>query len=386
MTSDKPLTGYAQLWGAIIRPPRQHYDVSDLGPSSFTLRGREYHRTDLTILNPHGQVLHCSHFEPEESTRVADMLPCVIYLHGNCSSRLETLDILEVLLPMHITVFAFDFAGSGMSDGEYISLGWYEREDLGMVIEHLRYSGRTNHIGLWGRSMGAVTALLYAPTDPELAGIVLDSAFSSLPELAQELAGSHSSVPAFLISAGMSLVRNSIKKKIGLDINELKPIHYAPQSLVPALFIAADMDTLVKPYHTRLLYSAYAGRKKLVTVAGEHNGERPQSAIDQVQKFFCHVLRCHSLPSARTPTNSGLSFHLSRASTQGSSGLSDGFAKLAREADVNELLAAMLQEIKDLKETSDSVDLLGLGNGNPPPPPVQPTNPTPPNCTNLLDL
>jgi alpha/beta superfamily hydrolase len=61
-------------------------------------------------------------------------MPCVIYLHGNASSRLEVLTYLKYLLPLNITVFAFDFTGSGNSDGKYISLGYHEREDLKIVI------------------------------------------------------------------------------------------------------------------------------------------------------------------------------------------------------------------------------------------------------------
>jgi hypothetical protein len=41
-------------------------------------------------------------------------------------------------------------------------------------------------------------------------------------------------------------------------------------------------------------------------------------------------------------------------------GSSGGFAQVTKEADVNELLAAMLEEIKELQETPESVDLLGL--------------------------
>ena len=36
-------------------------------------------------------------------------------------------------------VFCFDFAGSGLSDGEYVSLGYWEKEDLAKVIEYLRF-------------------------------------------------------------------------------------------------------------------------------------------------------------------------------------------------------------------------------------------------------
>lgn len=43
-------------------------------------------------------------------------------------------------------------------------------------------------IALWGRSMGAVAALLYCHKDPAVAGVVVDSPFSSLPVLCSELA------------------------------------------------------------------------------------------------------------------------------------------------------------------------------------------------------
>ena len=33
-------------------------------------------------------------------------------------------------LSLGATFLAFDFAGSGLSDGEYVSLGAYERDDL----------------------------------------------------------------------------------------------------------------------------------------------------------------------------------------------------------------------------------------------------------------
>lgn len=109
-------------------------------------------------------------------------------MHGNSSSRLEALETLNYLLPSNITVFCFDFAGCGNSEGEYISLGWHERDDLEIIIEYLRRNRRVLTLGLWGRSMGAVTALLHADRDPSIAGIVLDSPFSNMKLLVNELA------------------------------------------------------------------------------------------------------------------------------------------------------------------------------------------------------
>ena len=44
--------------------------------------------------------------------------------------------------------------GCGISEGEYISLGYYERNDLDCVIQYLRDHKDVSTIGLWGRSMG----------------------------------------------------------------------------------------------------------------------------------------------------------------------------------------------------------------------------------------
>jgi fermentation-respiration switch protein FrsA (DUF1100 family) len=53
-----------------------------------------------------------------------------------------------------------------------VTLGAHEVDDLAVVIEHLRTQGGVSSIGLWGRSMGAVTALLYSARDPDIAGMV----------------------------------------------------------------------------------------------------------------------------------------------------------------------------------------------------------------------
>jgi alpha-beta hydrolase superfamily lysophospholipase len=82
-------------------------------------------------------------------------------LHGNCGNRREALCAVEKLVEKNIAVFCFDFAGTGNSDGEYISLGWYEALDLIVVLGQIKKMKKVKKIALWGRSMGAVTALLY---------------------------------------------------------------------------------------------------------------------------------------------------------------------------------------------------------------------------------
>mgnify|MGYP000891258586 CR=1 FL=1 len=125
-----------------------------------------------------------------------------------------SLNCLESLLPNNITVFCFDFAGCGLSEGKYISLGYYERDDVEVAVNYLRNSKRVSTIGLWGRSMGAVTALMYSDRDPSIAGLVLDSPFSNLEQLARELAARHSKIPGMFVSAAISMISGTIKKEV----------------------------------------------------------------------------------------------------------------------------------------------------------------------------
>eukprot|EP00435_Cladocopium_sp_Y103_P015320 s4862_g3.t1 len=205
---------YDILWKSIIRPPRSQYQLSDLGPTKFRMASHVYSREDFQLKNHRDMRLSCSLF------RVFPKRPqtsCVIYLHGNCSSRLEAMDVLQVILPRNMMLCSIDLSGSGHSEGEFISLGHFEQQDLKVLIQHLRSLGVT-HLGLWGRSMGAATSILRAAEDWSISAIVLDSPFSSLPLVAQELVNSQIPVPEFMMNMALSRVRREILERANFDI------------------------------------------------------------------------------------------------------------------------------------------------------------------------
>ena len=111
-------------------------------------------------------------------------MPVVIYLHGNASNKKEGEDSADLLLPQGINVFSFDFSGCGNSDGDWVSLGLKEQDDLAAVIDYLKQTDTFSTIGLWGRSMGAATAILFASQHKDIINaMVLDSGFASLEDL-----------------------------------------------------------------------------------------------------------------------------------------------------------------------------------------------------------
>ncbi|KAF8119093.1 hypothetical protein N665_0001s0145 [Sinapis alba] len=281
-----------QLVNFIIRPPRAEYKPEhDLLEQEFLLKGRWYQRKDLEVKNIRGDVLKCSHYMPLE--RPEDRpLPCVIYCHGNSGCRADASEAAIVLLPSNITIFTLDFSGSGLSGGEYVTLGWNEKDDLKAVVEYLRTDGNVSLIGLWGRSMGAVTSLMYGAEDPSIAAMVLDSPFSDLVDLMMELVDTYKfPLPKFTIKFAIQYMRRAVQKKAKFDITDLNTIKVAKSCFVPVLFGHAIDDDFIRPHHSERLYEAYIGDKNIIKFEGDHNSPRPQFYFDSINIFFHNVLQ-----------------------------------------------------------------------------------------------
>ena len=250
----------------------------------MSIKKTKFRRTDLRLKNRRGFHIECSHFETVDQRTQA---PCVIYLHANGCSRIESMEYLELIGLNGMSLFCFDFSGSGLSEGTYCSLGWFEQDDLECVIEYLASNGKTSRIALWGRSMGAITALLYAKRDPRITCMVLDSPFTSFTQFAKDFANRRASIPGFVTSAALSILRSSIKSRANFDIDSLNPIKHAPTTKIPAIFAAAEGDTFVLPSHSLQLYESYGGlKKKHIIFAGDHNSPRPPKFLTQVVDFL----------------------------------------------------------------------------------------------------
>ncbi|EER04925.1 conserved hypothetical protein, partial [Perkinsus marinus ATCC 50983] len=154
-------------------------------------------------------------------------------------------------------------------------------------------------IGLWGRSMGAVTALLHGDRDPSIAGMVIDSAFADIRTLASDLAEELGlRLPGIMLSVVLGMLRLSVRSKAHFDIFDLQPIAHVDRTYIPALFTAARNDTFVNPRNTDTLFEKYAGDKNLVKVDGNHNSTRPKFLMHSIAIFFINTLGCEATVDA----------------------------------------------------------------------------------------
>ena len=55
---------------------------------------------------------------------------CIIYLHTANGSRMEVVKYVPMIIKNGYSLISFDFTGSGMSDGEFVTYGYREVGDL----------------------------------------------------------------------------------------------------------------------------------------------------------------------------------------------------------------------------------------------------------------
>jgi pimeloyl-ACP methyl ester carboxylesterase len=105
-------------------------------------------------------------------------------------------------------VCLFDFRGSGLSAGDYVTYGWREKEDVGAVLEYLGNEFGYEGFVLWGRSMGAATALMYSrnPGRHRILLTIADSSYYDLKQLLLEIGNTQMNIPMFLLRPFLYMV------------------------------------------------------------------------------------------------------------------------------------------------------------------------------------
>jgi pimeloyl-ACP methyl ester carboxylesterase len=267
---------------SIIRPHRSAYDPDE----RYEIDGlfvpvRFVNRRGLSVIGS----LYLTHSFSETMHRT-----CVIYLHGNCGSQREGRSLAHSLLAHGVSLFCFDFTGSGLSGGEYVGLGSHEHLDTLDAIHFLTSQFSFSSIVLWGRSMGAAAALMAAPHSEAICGIIVDSAFASLHELFLAIA-ERTPIPRFLQPFAIWWIKREVGQLAQFDCNEVNPATAGRASKVAMLLGHAQNDDFVPWSHALTILKEYgADDKELVPLDGSHNTPRNREWIVKCMQFIMRVL------------------------------------------------------------------------------------------------
>lgn len=62
---------------------------------------------------------------------------CIVYAHGLGSNKLEALSLAKYFPKHGFDICAFDFSGSGRSEGNFTSYGLLEQDDVRAILSFL---------------------------------------------------------------------------------------------------------------------------------------------------------------------------------------------------------------------------------------------------------
>jgi pimeloyl-ACP methyl ester carboxylesterase len=112
--------------------------------------------------------------------------PTVVVAHGYREQRSDVLTLVTALQEQQFNAFLFDFTGHGTSPG-ITTLGYRETQELRSAVQALsaRDDVDPKRFGLWGVDMGGYAALEIATTDPRIAALAVDDAYSDPRDMVQ---------------------------------------------------------------------------------------------------------------------------------------------------------------------------------------------------------
>jgi len=174
----------------------------------------------------------------------------VLFFHGNAGNISHRLDSLRIFHGLGLNVLIFDYRGYGQSEGRPSEEGT-RLDAIAAWRQLVDARGESpDRIVLFGRSLGAALAAWLAARERP-AALILESAFTSVPDLAAEL---YWWLPARMLSRLEYATRDYLAGARG-----------------PVLVVHSRDDEIIPYSHGRALYEAARPPRAFLELRGDHN-------------------------------------------------------------------------------------------------------------------
>ena len=227
---------------------------------------------DVFLIASDGTQLHSWFFPARPGAGRARM--ALLLMHGNAGNISDRLEFCRAWLELGLNVFLFDYRGYGRSDGQPSEAGTYL--DAEAAYDWLRQKGfgPANIIAL-GKSLGGGIASELALRKP-LGGLILQSTFTNIPDLAGELF-------PWLPIRWLSTIKYDTLQKL-------------PRIRIPVLVVHSREDALVRYAHAERNFAAANEPKSLLEISGGHTSVLEAGREDYLRGLECYLT---SLPKAK---------------------------------------------------------------------------------------
>ena len=178
--------------------------------------------------------------------------PTLLFVHGIDSVRSgnNALQLASMMTELSFNVLMFDLRGHGSSDGNRVSGGDHERQDVLGAFDFLEERGvPPSNIGVLGFSMGAAAAALALAEAPSVNAFVLDSPYANLSDLIARRVGNRSVLPGWAVPLFVPGVKLAARIVFDIDINAMAPERIVSDLDYPVLLIHGEDDTRIPVEH-----------------------------------------------------------------------------------------------------------------------------------------
>jgi pimeloyl-ACP methyl ester carboxylesterase len=196
----------------------------------------------------------------------------LIFLHGVADNRSGVRGVAGRFNAKGLDVIAYDSRAHGESDGDVCTYGYYEKEDLGRVIDSIP----GGPIVLLGTSLGAAVALQAAAEDGRISAVIAAEVFSDLRTIARERA------PGLLTDGVLHRALTMAEQRGRFKVDDVSPAAAAARVSIPVLLIHGARDADTRPAHSERVLAALRGPKRLILVEGAgHNQSLSHGSVWQ---------------------------------------------------------------------------------------------------------
>ena len=216
---------------------------------------------DLTLTSFDGLRLHATQIlnHPESEK-------WIVMAHGYGADSLALLPRAKTLDEAGFNIVLPDLRGHGLSEGDYVGMGWNDRRDLILWTDRIAQEHPESKIVLFGMSMGA-SAVMMACGEEDLNDHVVcaieDCGYTSVPAIAEKQVRQAFGIATQPVLIGLSTL---IKMRCGYSVWQASAVEQLKQCRVPMMFIHGEEDDFV-PYDMVFEnYYACASEKELYTV------------------------------------------------------------------------------------------------------------------------
>jgi fermentation-respiration switch protein FrsA (DUF1100 family) len=225
----------------------------------------------------------------------------LILLHGFGSNHLELVPLAYDLFLTDFQCLLIDLRGHGASEGTATTLGLYEKYDVMGAVEYLctRPDVDPMHIGVWGESMGASTAILAAAEEARIRAVVADSSFATLESALDQGFRVFAQLPPRLFRKPTIWFAERFAKA---RVEHVKPVEVvariAPR---PVLIVHCALDSLIDVQDAYRLFQAAREPRDIWIVPNlGHAQARDHLRGEYVQRITEFYVRAfaHSAPAA----------------------------------------------------------------------------------------